>query len=235
MQIKNTISRCNVYLANSLLFFFDVCDWWLRQIWGRIRESFRRSLTCISQLCSFKTPARTDGSTLTETKRTAHHSQASDFSNTEVEAAQIQRLLAHWRQVRDRRAPLLHEGDVAIHPCPPLRLTAHVVQSCYLLIRHVPRAELLGWMDTEQSEIYIATDTPILWSPSFLVLSKSVIHIAQHVPFWRSHASKVHHLTFSDRYEYCAQTLVRAGAQVSHNYYKNYISYCRTSLNDLHI
>lgn len=141
--------------------------------WGRYEEgyeSFRRSLTCISQLCSFKTPARTRQHEHASTHRTAatafpdftHHSQASNFSNTEVEAAQIQRLLAHWRQVWDRRAPLLHESDVAIHPCPPLRLTAHVIQSCYLLIRHVPRAVLLGWMGRwiQKRVRYIATDTP---------------------------------------------------------------------------
>ncbi len=144
--------------------------------WGRYEEGyerFRRSLTCISKLCSFKTPARSHSILSQSPKDFTHHSQASDFSNTEIEAAQIQRLLAHWRQVGDRCAPLLHEGDVAIHPCPPLRLTAHVVQSCYLLVCHVPRAELLEWMGTEESKLYHHRHTPHAYCEPIILCPKS--------------------------------------------------------------
>lgn len=51
-----------------------------------------------------------------------YHGEASYFPNSYVELPEVQRLLAHSGKLGNRRAPLLHEGQVSLHPASPLRL-----------------------------------------------------------------------------------------------------------------
>lgn len=73
----------------------------------------------------------------------SHHGQPSDLSDSQVESAEVQRLLADSREVWDGRPPLLHERQVAVHPWAPLRLRAHLIQQSYLLVGHGGHAGLL--------------------------------------------------------------------------------------------
>lgn len=57
-----------------------------------------------------------------------YHGEASDLPHGDVELPQVQRLLAHGGQLSHGRAPLLHEGQVALHPAPPLGLRPQLKQ-----------------------------------------------------------------------------------------------------------
>lgn len=59
-----------------------------------------------------------------------YHSQASYLSNSHVELPEVQWLLAHYGQLGYRCTPLLHEGQIALHPAPPLWLHAQLIEPC---------------------------------------------------------------------------------------------------------
>lgn len=59
-----------------------------------------------------------------------YHGEASYFPNSYVELPEVQRLLAHSGKLGNRCAPLLHEGQVSLHPAPPLWLHTHLKQPC---------------------------------------------------------------------------------------------------------
>ena len=63
----------------------------------------------------------------------SHLCQTSDLFDADIESEQVQRLLAHCRQTWDRGAPLLHEGEVAVHPQLPLWLIPQLIHLCDLL------------------------------------------------------------------------------------------------------
>lgn len=58
-----------------------------------------------------------------------YHCQASDLADGHVEPPQVQWLLAHSGQLGHRRAPLLHEVQVPLHPAPPFGLHTHLVEA----------------------------------------------------------------------------------------------------------
>lgn len=58
-----------------------------------------------------------------------YHGEASYLPNSHVELPQVQRLLAHSGQLCNRRASLLHEGQISLHPAPPLRLHTQFIKS----------------------------------------------------------------------------------------------------------
>lgn len=76
-------------------------------------------------------------------KETPHHGKSSNLTDSQVKPAEVQRLLPDSRQVGDGRPPLIHEGQVAVHPQLSLRLRAQVVQAANLLIGHGGHAGLL--------------------------------------------------------------------------------------------
>lgn len=59
-----------------------------------------------------------------------YHGEASYLTDGNVQPPQVQRLLAHGGQLGNGRAPLLHEGQVPLHPAPPLRLRAQLIEAC---------------------------------------------------------------------------------------------------------
>lgn len=58
-----------------------------------------------------------------------YHGEASYLPNSHVELPQVQRFLAHSWKLRNRCAPLLHEGQVPLHPSSSLGLCTQLVQS----------------------------------------------------------------------------------------------------------
>lgn len=58
-----------------------------------------------------------------------YHGETSYLPNSHVELPQVQRLLAHSGQLCNGRASLLHEGQVSLHPGPPLRLNTQLIKS----------------------------------------------------------------------------------------------------------
>lgn len=73
----------------------------------------------------------------------SHHGQSSNLSDSQVESTQVQWLLPDCGQVWNRSPPLLHEGQVTVHPQPPLGFGAHVVEPGDLLIGHGGHTGLL--------------------------------------------------------------------------------------------
>lgn len=57
-----------------------------------------------------------------------YHGKASYLPNSHVELPQVQRLLAYSGQLCDWRAPLIHEGQISLHPAPPLRLHTQFIK-----------------------------------------------------------------------------------------------------------
>lgn len=57
-----------------------------------------------------------------------YHGEASYLPDSYVELPEVQRLLAHSGKLGNRRSPLLHEGQVSLHPAPPLRLHTKLIQ-----------------------------------------------------------------------------------------------------------
>lgn len=49
-------------------------------------------------------------------------------AHEQVEAVEVERLLGDGGAGGDGRAPLLHEGQQALHPAAPLRRVVHLVQ-----------------------------------------------------------------------------------------------------------
>lgn len=54
--------------------------------------------------------------------------EAAAVAHEQVQAVQVERLLADGGAGGDGRAPLLHEGQQALHPAAPLGRVVHLVQ-----------------------------------------------------------------------------------------------------------
>lgn len=96
------------------------------------------------QMNVFKSKTKTKSGEKEQNKELlSHHGQASNLSHSQVKSAEVQRFLPDSGQVWDGRPPLLHEGQVPVHPQPPLRLRAHLIQPGDLLVGHPGRVGLL--------------------------------------------------------------------------------------------
>lgn len=84
-----------------------------------------------------------------------YHGQASKVLHRHVELAQIQLFFAHDRKVRNWRPPILHKGQVAIHPALSLCLASHFVQPGNLVICCGSRARFLKVWDRDRELMWL--------------------------------------------------------------------------------
>lgn len=56
-----------------------------------------------------------------------YHGKASNLPHSDVEFPEIQRLLPHNWQLRNRSSSVLHEGQIAVHPYTPFWLHTQLV------------------------------------------------------------------------------------------------------------
>lgn len=102
----------------------------------------RKPLQELIHNASFLTPSLTH----------SYLGQTPDLFDADVESEQVQGLLAHSRQTRDRRASLFHEGEVSVDPELSLWLIPQLVHLRDLLPSSgggagllVPRSSMWRW------------------------------------------------------------------------------------------